>query len=153
MSIANYNGSIVEVVARKGGWTTIITDDGSTKKVRNGQLKASKKKVAKKKATAKTERDLPKGWHRIGRTEFDLSKYESFKNVRTASGRPSIDVNDQVASKLRGKTLDEVYEVAAKVLDLGEGELRNKYDHLNPGMQRMNLGNRMRKVLKDANAS
>lgn len=51
---------------------------------------------------------------------------------------------DEVAMSLQGLTLDEVYAIAAPALGSSEADLRAKYGHLNPGMQRMNLGNRMR---------
>lgn len=172
MNEAIYNESIVEIVTKKGGWSTIIDAKGNQKKVRNGELKPIgewKQEGAKGMESAttapsveeKTEyslaeamaedageiRKLPAGWHRIGKTEFDLSKYQSFRSVRTASGRPSIDVADQVATLLRGKSLEEVREIGAKVLQGETAEsLRIKYEHLNPGMQRMNIGNRIRKV-------
>lgn len=40
--------------------------------------------------------------------------------------------------------LDEMYKQAAKVLGEKEPDLRKKYAHLNPGLQGMNLRNRMR---------
>ena len=49
-----------------------------------------------------------------------------------------------------GFTLDEVYKLAAKELKESEKDLRARYRHLNPGMQRMNLGNRMRAAAKAA---
>lgn len=54
------------------------------------------------------------------------------------------DVGDTVAEMLRGKTLDDMYTLAARFLRVPEDELRTKYGHLNNGQQRMNLGNRMR---------
>lgn len=40
--------------------------------------------------------------------------------------------------------LAELYSRAARLLGVPEPELRKKYGHLNPGLQRMNLGNRLR---------
>jgi hypothetical protein len=55
------------------------------------------------------------------------------------------DVGDEIATTLRNcKTLDDVYREAADYLEVAEADLRGKYGHLNPGQQRMNLGNRMR---------
>jgi hypothetical protein len=51
---------------------------------------------------------------------------------------------DALATRLSGLTLDAIYTEAAIVLGTPEADLRAKYGHLNPGMQRMNLGNRMR---------
>jgi len=55
------------------------------------------------------------------------------------------DVGDEVATLLRAcKTLEDVYKVGAKFLELQVSDLRAKYQHLNNGQQRMNIGNRMR---------
>jgi len=53
-------------------------------------------------------------------------------------------VGDDIGAMLQGKSLDEVYTIAAKYLGVPEKELRAKYSHMNPGQQRMNCGNRMR---------
>jgi hypothetical protein len=45
---------------------------------------------------------------------------------------------------LRGKDLDFAYSATATLLAIPEDELRARYGHLNPGQQRMNLGNRLR---------
>lgn len=63
---------------------------------------------------------------------------------KSASGSQSRHTGDTVATGLAGLTLDEVYALAAELLEVDVKELREKYDHLNDGMQRMNLGNRMR---------
>lgn len=55
------------------------------------------------------------------------------------------DIGDDIGELLRGKSVDETYAIAAKRLRTPEDELRAKYRHLNPGQQRMVLGNRMRK--------
>lgn len=67
-----------------------------------------------------------------------------YTKCRAASGRSSLDNDDQVAQQLRGATLDHVYNVAARVLGVDEAVLVAKYGHLNPGQQRMCLGNRIR---------
>lgn len=74
-------------------------------------------------------------------------RYEHDKEHKTASGNVSVDNGDDLAKSLRGATLDAVYAKAAEVLEVPEKELRAKYAKLNVGMQRMNLGNRMRGVL------
>lgn len=56
-----------------------------------------------------------------------------------------VDCGDELATILRGKELDEVYVIAAKKLETTVSALKDKYGHLNPGMQRMNLANRIRK--------
>lgn len=70
--------------------------------------------------------------------------YVHDKEKRTAGGHVSVHNGDEIAAKLLSKDLDQVYTLAARSLKEPEQELRNKYAHLNPGMQRMNLGNRMR---------
>jgi hypothetical protein len=71
----------------------------------------------------------------------DLSGYVK---VKAASGNMSLDCGDDIAKKLRGLDLDAVYKLAAQALGESQRTLRSKYRHLNAGMQRMNLSNRMR---------
>ena len=80
----------------------------------------------------------------------DLSRYHFDKEVKTAGGHVSVDCNDKVAADLRGRALDAVYDEAARVLSVSKADLVTKYAHLHVGMQRMNLGNRMRAALKVA---
>ena len=47
-----------------------------------------------------------------------------------------------------GKTLDDVYKLAAKSLNASEKSLRDRYTHLNAGQQGMTLGNRIRAAAK-----
>ncbi len=74
------------------------------------------------------------------------SQYVHDSAHKTAGGNPSIHCNDDIAQKLAGKTLDEVYAMTAKIVEVPVAELKAKYGHLNLGMQRMNLGNRIRGV-------
>ena len=50
------------------------------------------------------------------------------------------------------KSVEEVYKLAAKKLGEDEHGLRERYKNLNLGMQRMNLGNRIRAASKEASA-
>jgi hypothetical protein len=63
-----------------------------------------------------------------------------------------LDCGDEIAARLRAMTIDEVYAFAATVLKASDGgkALRAKYETLNIGMQRMNLGNMIRKALRNA---
>lgn len=70
----------------------------------------------------------------------------------TASGNKSLDNGDAVALMLRGADLDTVYKIGAKELGVSEQELRTKYAHLNPGQQRMNVGNRVRAAIRKREA-
>jgi hypothetical protein len=55
-----------------------------------------------------------------------------------------VDIGDATAKLLGGKTLDDVYKVAAKLLNASEKSPHDRYTHLNAGQQRMTLGNRIR---------
>jgi outer membrane biosynthesis protein TonB len=95
---------------------------------------------AKKKSTAK-------GARTIGGKEVDLSNYNK---VKAPGGGVSYNNGDATAKKLEGKSLDDVYKIVARDTKQDEKELRKKYAHLNPGMQRMALGNMHRKGPRDA---
>lgn len=55
---------------------------------------------------------------------------------------------DELTKELRGMDLAEIYPLAAERLGVPEEALRAAYGHMNPGMQRMNLGNRIRRKEK-----
>lgn len=115
---------------------------------------AKAKKAAPKKATkpakkAKAKGDTPEGPAALKKYAPEYVKDNEHK---TPSGNTSVHCNDDVAKKLVGKSLDDVYAMAAKVLvkvdpDVTVKSLVAKYKHLNVGMQRMNLGNRIRGVV------
>lgn len=70
-----------------------------------------------------------------------------YQTAKSASGAVSKHSGDTVATALEGLTLEEVYELASEAMDTPVAELQAKYEHLNGGMQRMNLGNRIRGVI------
>lgn len=80
----------------------------------------------------------------------DLSHYQLHPEVKTKSGRPTLDIGDQVATLLRGKDVDEVIAITAHKLTEISGttvtqkSIKDKYAKLNPGQIRMNCGNRLR---------
>lgn len=74
----------------------------------------------------------------------NLEAYKVSKDVKTSSGRPAIDSDDNVARSLRGAKLEEVYREASKATGIPQTQLKSKYEKLNIGMQRMNLGNLIR---------
>lgn len=83
------------------------------------------------------------------RIELPVEKYQKAK---TASGGVSLHNGDRVAAALAGLTLEEVQKLAAEVISTEKTpvtveDLVAKYAHLNPGQQRMNLGNRIRGAL------
>lgn len=163
-----YQGRVVDVVETNGGWTTIL-DGMKQTKVRNGELSAVPKENSAKDTAPKTGPALTRSDRQAARAaakkdekgakdasgdadtrpiKADLTKYVRTAGIKTPSGRASIDSNDHVAVKLRGMDLGEVYKLAASLMPPNTvASLRDQYGHLNPGMQRMNLGNRIRGAL------
>lgn len=81
-------------------------------------------------------------------------------DTKSPSGRKALDIGDEAAAILRGQAIEDCYFIVAKNLAKAnngstdeaevatiEAELKDKYKHLNVGMQRMNLGNRLRKAM------
>lgn len=122
----------VQIISVSGGWTTVQFQDGSNRKVRNSTI--VEVKVEKKEASKIAK---------IKETQIDLSRY-FVSDQKTPSGRKTIDCNDEIGVELRGMAIDRVYEIAAERLETTVDALRSQYGHLNVGMQRMNLGNRIR---------
>ena len=71
-----------------------------------------------------------------------------YTTVTAASGRKSVDTGDDVALTLRGETLDKAYQIVADKLEVTQKSLKARYIHLNPGHQRMCLGNLLRGWIK-----
>jgi len=82
-----------------------------------------------------------------GILEPDMGRYVRGLGL-TTHGNRTIDVDDKVARILRGTDPKEMYQLAAKALGEPVRALQRQYGHLNIGMQRMSLGNRMRKALR-----
>lgn len=128
-----------KILATSKGWLTIELSDGS-------QVKARAKDVRIADEGGITNR-------RVGDRKYDCSRYVrkvGGKLNLSASGNATMDNGDALAKQLRGADLDDVYAQASKVLGESQAALKAKYAHLNPGMQRMNLGNRMRAASADA---
>lgn len=173
-------GEQVEVIAVKGGWTTVHTLGADTRelKVRNSDLKdttkmshvaaelamkkAERARVAKAPKAAKTPK-APKA-PKAPREKKPLAErlngvveplylqfYTTYKSERKDGTLVrSMDKGDDVALQLRGQTLDQTYGYAASVTGHSVKDLKSRFEHLNPGMQRMNLGNMIRKVQREA---
>lgn len=130
---------INHISATVHGWATVTYVDGTTKKMRGNQLDTAKMNFN----NPQTDDDvmfeaIP--LRKIVDRNVNLTHYERVK----VEGRRILDCADSVAKYLRVMNLDQVYAHAAQQLNVPEDELRQKYGHLNPGMQRMNLGNRIR---------
>jgi hypothetical protein len=80
-----------------------------------------------------------------------LPQYTTYTaELADGTKKRSIDKGDMVAVALRALTLDGVYAKASSATGISQVGLRDRFAHLNPGMQRMNLGNMIRKALKEA---
>jgi len=78
-----------------------------------------------------------------------LAKYRAkYQGCTSASGRKSLNNGDDVAHFLDGMTAVEVLQSAERILDFEDGELQERYAHLNIGAQRMNGGNLLRGAIK-----
>lgn len=151
-----------EPAAAPGGGSTAPdakTDAPAPKPVKAKSKKATAKKPAAKaakkaKKTGKSgANDGLKGPAVLKKYAPDYVKGGPKGDAKTASGNKTVDNGDKLANKLRGMELDAVYKLAVETMNaaLEEGEekvtvasLQKKYGKLNLGMQRMNLGNRMR---------
>lgn len=69
---------------------------------------------------------------------------ENMTRTKSASGSVSFHCGDAVAKALNGLSLPHVKTLAADALAIDV----TKYDHLNPGQQRMTLGNVIRNMLR-----
>lgn len=75
---------------------------------------------------------------------------DSYAKVKLEDGTTTRDSGDDVATMLRGKELDEVVRIVAHKIEVTQTSLRERFAHLNPGQQRMCLGNMLRKAIRDA---
>jgi len=67
------------------------------------------------------------------------SRYNVDRDNKTPSGKPSIGVDDPICDSLKGANVDVLEAICQE-----NGLEYSKWEHLNPGMQRMCLGNRLR---------
>lgn len=78
---------------------------------------------------------------------------EQYESGKLDDGTRYIDNGDNVGQELRGLVLEEVYGVVGRALKASGKKitikgLKEKYEHLNPGMQRMVLGNMLRALYR-----
>lgn len=118
-------------------FATVEFSDGRIVKVGITKIEPFDPPAKKKKSPSKKE---------PGAQLKDYKK--QYQRVKSANGSVSQDNGDPVADMLRGKTLDECYSIASEHLNSSVKNLAIKYGHLNPGQQRMCLGNRLRSVVK-----
>lgn len=158
-------GEQVEVLSVSGGWSTVRSiETDAVKKVRNGVLgtttkvtgsteqlaKAKAPKAAKEPKAPREKKPLTERQNGVVESLY-LQFYQPYKTVRKdGSTVRSMDKGDSVAVQLRGMNIDAVYKHASKIVNVSVADLYSRFSHLNPGMQRMNLGNMIRKVMKEA---
>lgn len=133
------------VVSKAAGWLTVKYGDDESGNFRAADLEcyAQEVKMSDAGAVPAASDEEDDGSVRI---RADLNRYEATK---AASGNRSYDTGDEVAEMFRGKDLEEVYKLAARDLK-ANGEnvtikaLKERYANLNPGHQRMCVGNKVR---------
>lgn len=168
VAIITKTGEQVEIIEVKGGWTTVHTLGADTRemKVRNGALSKhteisdetrkiyeSTWSLAKTKVTAsrpvQTRKPIEERLNGVVYAGY-LPQYNAYTTVRAdGTKKRSIDKGDAVAEQLRTMELYSVYKLVARTLEVSSDSLLERFCHLNPGMQRMNLGNMLRKALRD----
>lgn len=128
---------------KKAGWYKVEVD-GEVHSFRASDLKCYAIEEGVDPSSIDDDEEPDDGSTRI---RANLENYES---VKAASGNRSYDNADTVAEMFRGKTLEQVYTLAARDLK-ANGEtgitiksLKERYENLNPGHQRMCVGNRVR---------
>lgn len=131
-------GILVKINSR---YATIEQNDGTITKVGKTKIEPMehKKPSAKKKTVKKGD---------VEESNRIASDYE-YTKCKAASGRVSYDNADDLAVKLRGKTLEDAYKMVAELIGVDIKELITKYQHLNPGQQRMCIGNRARGFIRN----
>lgn len=169
-------GTTHKIAERKGAWVRVFMGDGTIKSFRGAQFTyvdapdtavtaeeafgaanarrpapvpasaASAPKRARETAPRAPRARKPLSERKNGKV--DALYLQFYKQYRRQDGVLSVDNGDDVAAKLRGMDLVRVYAYAAGVLNESVEGLKARYEHLNPGMQRMNLGNRVRAFLK-----
>lgn len=156
----NKDGEYVigELVAINKGWATVKID-GEEHKVRKGQLALDDDgNPDESTANALLEEELDDDGEVRGGDVFPAGIRERYVKGKTDTGRAFIDCGDEIAAQLRDASLEEVAKRAEQVLGQRtaagwiafyttdrEAEGKNP---LNPGMVRMNLGNRIRAAIK-----
>jgi hypothetical protein len=168
VAIITKTGEQVEIIAVNGGWTTVHTLGADTRemKVRNGALSKhtdisdetrkiyestwtlAKTTVAATRPVT-TRKPIEERLNGVVYAGY-LPQYSAYTAVRAdGTKKRSIDKGDEVAQTLRTMELHSVYKLVARTLQVSSDSLLERFCHLNPGMQRMNLGNMLRKALRE----
>ena len=105
-----------------------------------GELKGSAK-------TRYESLDKPEVKEQFKEEEIIQMAKRAATKTKEKSTTKKVEHKDKVAEELASMELEDVYGIFTK--KLGIRGSKAKYAHLNPGMQRMNLGNRLRRMCKE----
>lgn len=80
-----------------------------------------------------------------GKVAIKVDK-DKYVKTKSSSGKASLRRDEPVAEALAGLDMDAIYSVAGNLIPVAADEQSYlyRYSHLNVGMQRMNVGNRLR---------
>ena len=105
----------------------------------------------------------PRGAGNDGASVISAAAKARYSPFAAKNGKKGIDNGDEVATKIRSVTLGDLYVLTAKAvkslkkdagtIDTVVDTLGEKYGKLNAGMQRMNLGNKLRALYREDGAT
>lgn len=160
IAIIRATGEQVEILSVNGGWSTVRPVDGFiVSKVRNGALEKvtiidEEETPITAKAIAEREPRAKKPINeRLNGVVYPgyLPQYVPYTvALKDGTKRRSLDKGDSVALYLRGMNLSAAYKAVASEANTSPKDLAARFEHLNPGMQRMNLGNILRRARREA---
>lgn len=131
---------VFEVVEYKAGWFTSKSADGIEQKDRLADITQYQSANG---FDTDEEKEAATGKQSMN---SQLLKYRAnYKTSIAASGRKSLNNGDPVATALEYIDLEDLYDAVAELFEV---DLRVRYERLNLGSQRMNLGNRIRSAYK-----
>lgn len=146
--------ALMELVEVKRGWYTVLDDNGIQHKVRTKQVAIDEE------GDGEPVEDLTDEDAKAGGDVFPEGIRERYAKGKLEGGKAFIDCGDDLARQLRGMSLEDVARMAKEVvkeprlsakgwlaLYTTDREAEGKAA-LNPGMVRMNIGNRIRAALK-----
>lgn len=153
---AYYKDEIVRVLVsnKDRGWSYVEFPSGMQRNVRTKELIEIKDPVqtvtlqeALQEELAMSENTpaMTSGNRSVKNSTYNVSKYV---RTKSSSGNMTLHNGDNVAEQLVGLNIEQVYDHVSRVMEVDINELKDKYAHLNVGMQRMNLGNRLRAYYK-----
>jgi hypothetical protein len=143
---AALSGITAELAMQKAETVRTYNADGTGPVAKVKAAKAAKEPAAPKAPRAKMDPSERKN----GAVDpLYLPQYTTYSAVRKDGTKiRSIDKGDAIALALRGADLITVYKDVAAATGTAIVELRERFAHLNPGMQRMNLGNMLRRATR-----